>query len=207
METVHIVSIIVGAILVFYIAATIYKHFKLKKLEETSDKFNGEYYEPMANGYTQSLKDDHYNPKTRQFSIVLDEGHGPSMTWAHEDMNAFDSLSLAFEQDRMAGVEIFDDSTQERMLNLAHQYDKHGWPYFGHPAHTPVPGKVNAESIASAFENLRGMDDGRMAYAPDPSYQKDEDVKLSSCCRVRLFNLTHNGAHKCPKCNKFCKAI
>ena len=46
------------------------------------------------------------------------------------------------------------------------------------------------------------------------TFTKEDDVSLpldglplSLCCKARLINKTYHGASRCPKCNKFCKAI
>jgi hypothetical protein len=186
-----------AAVILIVIGLVLHARYVNKTINKVEDSISDRTpHVPNYIGTTSDIHSCFHNPKTNQFSITLHPPTGPCMVWSHEEMNAFDSLMQAFKYDKEHRIEIFTEETKQEFLSIAKTNDKIGW----------LQWKEDLDKIRNLSKGKYYQEAGKIAKEAFDQLEQ-RDFKLSSCCKTRLFNLKINGAHRCPTCNKFCKAI
>jgi len=178
-----IIAIIAGVLILGYVVLTIVKTKKSKSAKEDYLANKLPPSRPKYKGITADIKNDYHDPKTMQYHIMIDKPIGPSILFAHEELTATQALEQMFKFDSANNINVLSKKSQEEFLKLANHNDKVGWFKYD---------KNWFSDLAKAKDEIH------------------KAMKTSSCCKVKLPIISgsnDNGAFRCPKCNKFCKAI
>lgn len=215
METGTIITLIVISLIACIVGLFIYK--MLTKSEPLQPlKLSPRI--PVYDGTTTDSTEDHHDPRVMNYSLNIGGKSGPTIVFAHDELTATEALMQMFRYDKANKMSQLSEKEELQFITLAKMYDSNGWPKlqvntdvesFKKAVFKPNEGRVpltEADSKADLEDKPRPDNPSKEA-----TYLQGEKYGslgvISSCCKVRLFDLEFSGARRCPKCNKFCKAI